>query len=407
MTDTATTRRRVIQGAGVLGVAGVVGGSVVTAQETPTGQTQGTALRVAHAAPDAPAVNVRLDDETVLEGLEFGAVSNYQTVEPGSYQLQIVEAGQGFIGSILGSQEDSVVYEAAVTIEEGTTYTAVAFGELGAGAAETPTAGEATPTEATPTAETPTETTPTIGELQAGGGGQPGPLVEGLAYGESATATVPEGEYRLLVRPADDAETMTPDGGATTPTPEADTPEETTPAGEGSTPAGASGDREFDVEILEDDLSSPPDGESRVRVFHAVPNLDDVTIVATPQGGGQDPPQTPGQGQGQGGGQGQGQGGGQSQGGGQGQGQGPPASATVTFEAGTVYSAFAVGYADLEAEMPDGETPEGADTTPANETATDATPSDAEAADGDRPAFELVVAETATDGERAQGSEAN
>jgi len=428
--DETTTRRRVIQGAGIIGATGIVGSSVVTAQEeTPTTQDGETALRVAHASPDAPDVTVRLDDQTVVEGLSFGNVTSYQSVDPGTYQLRIVPAEQGLLGGLLsdlfGSQDgETVLYDQQVTVEQGATLTAVAFGEAGQGPAETPTGtGTATPTPdggATPTepAGTETGTTPAMAqELQTGGGGQAGPLVQGLAFGESASATVPAGDYRLLIRPAEGDGETTP-GGTATPT----------PGGGGTPPDGETGTPEetgaFRVELLEDDLSSPPEGQSRVRVFHAVPNLGEVNIVATPQGGGQGQTpsqgqgQTPGQGQGQTPGQGQGQtpGQGQGQGGGQGQGQGPPASADVSLEAGTVYSAFAVGYADTgTAEGTPGQTPtEGTpgqtptEGTP-GQTPTEGTPGQTTTEGtatgtpgGDRPEFELVVVETATDGQRVQ-----
>ncbi|MDS0260856.1 DUF4397 domain-containing protein [Haloarcula sp. S1CR25-12] len=421
--DETTTRRRVIQGAGIIGATGIVGSSVVTAQEqTPTTQDGETALRVAHASPDAPDVTVRLDDQAVVEGLSFGNVTSYQSVDPGTYQLRIVPAEQGLLGGFLsdlfGSQDgETVLYDQQVTVEQGATLTAVAFGEAGQGPAETPT-GTATPTPdggATPTEPAGTETgaTPAMAqELQMGGGGQAGPLVQGLAFGESASATVPAGDYRLLIRPAAGdggttpagTATPTPGGGSTPPDGETGTPEET----------GA-----FRVELLEDDLSSPSEGQSRVRIFHAVPNLGEVNIVATPQGGGQGQGQTPGQGQGggqgqgQGGGQGQGQtpgqgqGGGQGQGQGGGQGQGPPVSADVSLEAGTVYSAFAVGYADTgTAEATPGQTPtEGTPGQTPTEGTPGQTPTEGTATGtpgGDRPEFELVVVETATDGQRVQ-----
>ncbi|WP_276251851.1 DUF4397 domain-containing protein [Haloarcula rara] len=422
-----TTRRRVIQGAGVIGITGVVGG-VVAGQESPTPTEGETALRVTHASPDAPAVNVTLDDQTVVENLEFGNVADYQTVEPGTYQLQIVPAedGGGFLGGVLGDlfgsneQGETVLYDQEVTVEAGATYTAVAYGEAGQGAAETPTAGTPTPNEtATPDGgATPTETetpdggaTPTVETLQAGGG-QAGPLVQDLGFGESASATVPAGDYRLMVRPADDGDMTPTPGEETTPTPDG----ATTPAEAGTPESGT----EFQVTILEDDLSSPPEGESRARVFHAVPDVGPVNVIATPQDGqgqgqgqgqggqgqgqGGGPGQGQGQGQGQGGGPGQGQGQGQGQGGGpgqgQGQGQGPPLSANVTLEAGTVYSSFAVGYVDPDAAAEETPTDGG---TPADEaTPTDGSPVGTPA-EGDLPGFELLVVETATDGERVEG----
>jgi hypothetical protein len=410
MMDKQPTRRRVIQGAGIIGVTGIVGSSAVSAQQSPTDggtattQGGGTALRVTHASPDAPAVNVRLDDQTVIEGLSFGTVSDYQTVEPGSYQLQVVAAQQGALGGLLsglfGSQDgQSVLYDQEITVEQGTTYTAVAFGQASQGPAQTPTgspAGTPTPDGGTTPAGTPGGATPMAQELQMGGGGQGGgPLVEGLAFGESASATVPAGDYRLLIRPTEGGGMPTTPSGGGTPTPPSGGATPAQPDAETGTPEEPGA---FRVEILEDDLSSPPEGQSRVRVFHAVPNLDQVTIVAAPQGGGQGPPQSPGQGQGDGQGPPQSPGQGQGQGGGPpqnpGQGQGPPISADVTLEAGTVYSGFALGYAPTEEGTP---TPEGTPGTP-----TEGTP-----AGGDRPEFELVVAETATDGQRVQGGGTN
>lgn len=373
MMDEHTTRRRVIQGAGVIGVASIAGSSVVAAQEgSPTSTPDGdTALRVTHASPDAPAVDVRLDDQTVIEGLSFGDVSDYQTVDPGTYQLQVVPAGGGdgggLLGGILGSDQggETVLFDQEIPVEQGTTYTAVAYGEAGQGAAATPTEGGATATDGGTTPASP-EATPAMEELQAGGGqgasAQGGPLVQDLAFGDDATATVPAGDYRLLVRPADQDGGMAPADGAT-------------PADTGT----PDGETAFQVALLEDDLSSPPDGQSRVRVFHAVPDVGPVNIIATPQGGGQ--------GQGQAGGQGEGPAGG----------QGPPLSADVSLEAGTVYSAFATGYVDPEAAAEG--TPE--DGTPAD-TPVEGSPAGTPA-DGELPGFELLVVETATDGERVEG----
>jgi len=308
MMDQQPTRRRVIQGAGIVGLTGVVGGSVVTAQGTPTAQDGGAALRIAHVSPDGPDVDVRINDEAVIEGLSFGDVSSYQTVEPGTAQVQVVAADGGILGGVLDDlfgqdNGDTVLFEAEVSIEEGTTSTAVAFGRVSEGGPSdgaTPTPGEETPAEETPTEETPAEETPEDGM-----------------------------------------------------------------AGDG---------REFQVQILEDDISSPGEERSRVRAFHAVPDADDVDIIAVPQGQG-------GQGQGQPDGTPEG-----TPGDGQGQGQGPP-NVDVTLEGGTVYSGFATGFLDPEAAAQDGteETP-----TDGGETAQDV--SDAE--------FEFIVVQTSQDGKR-------
>jgi mucin-2 len=296
----------------------------------------------------------------------------------------------------------------------------------------TPTEAGATPTEGTETSTdgaTPAGgATPTDGEGQ-----QDGVVVEGLPFGEAASFTADAGDYTLLVRPTDGESTeATPDGGTETGTP-ADgvgtategtetptegaatagaetgtdggaTPTETTetPADGTETPTDGLGTptegtetpadgtatptegpetetttdeaaRAFDVALLVDDLSSPAQGQSRVRVFHAVPDLAEATIVAVPQGEAQD--------------------------------EDGASSVDVSLEAGTVYGGFATGYVDPEGDG----TPTEADTPAAEGTATPAidvteTPTETGTpVGGERPGLSVVVVETAVDGERANG----
>lgn len=568
--DESTTRRRILQGAGIVGVTGLTGTALVTAQQDTPTEEGAAAVRVAHTSPDAPPVTVTLDGETLVDSLEFGEVSNYAEVEPGTGQLQVIADGQGPLGGVLddlfGTTEDgeTLLVDREIEVPGGEAITAVAFGlaaQGGATQAGTPTpdgtatptttpgegtaepttpgeetvTGEATPTEGTVTdGETPTEDigiaeeTPTAGETEepatpgegtgteepltpgetteepvtpdgtpaegtetpdgtptegtetAGGtptegtetpteGGQgPGAVVEGLAFGEAASFTLDGGNYNFLIRPTDtEEETATPDGGTATETPTEGVPGEETPTGE--TPAGVEetptggvtgeetptdgvtgeetptdgvtgeetpavgiqetptdgvtgeetptdgvtgaetptdgveetptegvtgeetptegvtgaetptegtptedstgGERPFQVELLVDDLSNPPGRQSRIRAFHAVPDVDEVTIVATPRLPGQDP----GQGQGQG------------QGGGQGQGQGPSRSVDVSLDINTVYAGFATGYFNPQAAP---------------------TPEDGELDEEELPELDFVLAASASDGERADGSSA-
>jgi len=409
MRDQTATRRRIIQGASVIGVAGLVGSSLVTAQEETPTPGEESLVRVAHTSPDAPAVDVLLDDSTVLRGLEFGEVSDYAGVQPGSYRLRVVADQAAGLDEQFETDDDGqvVLFDQSVEIPSEQVFTAVAFGLVAAGTAtpapaggtategtptEAPTTGEAptgeTPTEATPTGETPPGATPTAetspgetptdatptgesptADTPAGGEQELGAVIEGLPYGEAQSVTIDGGGYTVLVRPTDDA-AATPDGGTATETSTDETPAETptegtptdgTPAGTPSAGTGTADEqRPFEVALLADDVASPPQGQARVRVFHAVPDIETATIVVIPRGGGQ------GQGQSQ-------------------QGQGPSRSVDLSLDSDNAYSGFATGFFDPQAgPMPEGEqTPE----TPEGETA------------DERPPLDLVVAETVVNGD--------
>jgi hypothetical protein len=101
-------------------------GAVVGAQMAEDGAeddipTQETShLRVAHASPDAPAVDVYLDNESVLTGVEFGNVSEYMAVQAGEYNVTITAAGD----------REAVVFEDSLTLEPRSVTTVAAAGEI-------------------------------------------------------------------------------------------------------------------------------------------------------------------------------------------------------------------------------------------------------------------------------------
>src|SRR5215204_2747211 len=51
-------------------------------------------LRVIHASPGAPEVDVLLDGQTLLQGLASGTASSYATITPEEHRLQVVPTGQ-------------------------------------------------------------------------------------------------------------------------------------------------------------------------------------------------------------------------------------------------------------------------------------------------------------------------
>ena len=104
----------------LVGTVFAVGGSVLgqTTQEADAQQT--TYLRVVHASPDAPPVDVLVENETVLSDVPFGAVSDYLGLEAGTYNVTIAAA----------DDPDTVVFDGNVTLDARTVTTLTATGEI-------------------------------------------------------------------------------------------------------------------------------------------------------------------------------------------------------------------------------------------------------------------------------------
>jgi len=69
---------------------------MLTATAAPTAPAAPLAnarIRVAHASPDAPAVDVWVDGALALENLAFEDISDYLTVAEGNYGIQVVATG--------------------------------------------------------------------------------------------------------------------------------------------------------------------------------------------------------------------------------------------------------------------------------------------------------------------------
>ena len=116
----------------VVTAVGPVAGASGTAMESSTSAQDTAQLRVVHASPDAPAVDVTVDNETVLSNVSFGAVSDYLHVAAGPHQVRIAAA----------DDPSTVVFDDEVTLAAGTMTTLAATGELsqGAGSAFAPVA---------------------------------------------------------------------------------------------------------------------------------------------------------------------------------------------------------------------------------------------------------------------------
>ena len=162
--------------------------------ETEGGEGETTAsLRVAHLSPDAPNVDVYVDEDPVLEDVPFGNFSDYLGLEPGTYGVQITAAGD----------PDTVVFDEDVELTEGS-FTAAALGEL----EETnqPFSVEVFEDDLSDPGEEArvraihaSPDAPNV-DITAAGGEEP--LFADVGFGEAGATTVPAGSYTLEIRAA-------------------------------------------------------------------------------------------------------------------------------------------------------------------------------------------------------------
>jgi hypothetical protein len=84
-------------------------------------------LRVVHASPDAPAVDVYAEGvaEPLLGGLAYGEASEYLALDAADYRVQIRAAGS--------AATEAPVYEAPLALADGARVTVIAAGLLGGG----------------------------------------------------------------------------------------------------------------------------------------------------------------------------------------------------------------------------------------------------------------------------------
>ena len=170
---------------------GLVGGlGLVAAMAMPVAAQDEAFVRVVHASPDAPNVDVWVDGETVLTDVPFTTVSDYLTLPAGTYNVQVTATGS----------TDPVI-DADLTLEAGTSYTVAATG-LVAEITATVLVDDRTPADgqaklrvfhASPSAPAQVDVAVTDGPI----------LVEALAYPEAtAYLTVDAGTYPLEIRAA-------------------------------------------------------------------------------------------------------------------------------------------------------------------------------------------------------------
>ncbi|WP_223301953.1 DUF4397 domain-containing protein [Haladaptatus sp. R4] len=95
-------------------------GTTATNRTTTSNGTGNAQVRVAHMSPDAPPVDVLVDNETAVSNLSYGNVTDYTSLPAGEHNVTITAAGD----------PSTVVSSNNVTFDAGTNYTVAATGLL-------------------------------------------------------------------------------------------------------------------------------------------------------------------------------------------------------------------------------------------------------------------------------------
>jgi hypothetical protein len=126
------SRRAILSAAAVVGL-GLGSAFGVSAQSTPEamapavacaealgiGEAGSACVNVVHASPDAPAVDVYVNDEVAIPALAFGTASGFVALPAGDYNVKVAPAGT--------SAEEAVI-DADVTLDADVAYEVAAVG---------------------------------------------------------------------------------------------------------------------------------------------------------------------------------------------------------------------------------------------------------------------------------------
>jgi hypothetical protein len=85
------------------------------------GDSKQARLRVVHASPDAPSLDIYINGTRAFRGLTFKEVSNYAGLTAGSYRLQVVPAGKSLA-------QGPVIISTTATLAAGKDYSVVGAG---------------------------------------------------------------------------------------------------------------------------------------------------------------------------------------------------------------------------------------------------------------------------------------
>ncbi len=152
-------------------------------------------VRIAHFSPDTPAVTVFLNGApSGIQDLSFGNLSGWVEVPAGTYSVAVAPAGQPV--------ENAAIGPVSLSFRAGAFTTIAAIGSLSSGTLTATTIREdyrpLTAGESRVTVFHGIEDAPAVDVILADGT----KLISNLAFGRSATLTVPSNTYDLRVVPA-------------------------------------------------------------------------------------------------------------------------------------------------------------------------------------------------------------
>ena len=240
--------------------------NVVDITETEAGQAR---LRVINAVPDAPSISVGApgNQEAMVDGVQFPNASDYQNVNPGTYELEIRNADSG----------QTLLAAPGIQVDAGQVYDLFALGQVAAGNVQllplvTPVAAPCSQTlgvgQETDSCLRVIHAAPDAGPVDVYIG--QAPIAQGLEFGAASTFTAaPNGEQQLRIVPA----------GGPVDQPIIDMTQGLT-AGSAAQIVVSGLSEDLQATIAGVDLRPLPQNQARVRAVHASPDLDAIDVAA-------------------------------------------------------------------------------------------------------------------------------
>jgi len=242
----------------------------VDVSQTEPGQAR---LRILNAIADSPAIGIGVagNNDLIADGAGFRAVSDYQNVTPGTFDLEVRAGDTG----------ETLLEAPGVRLDAGQVYDVVALGQIADNSVQllplvTPVATACSETlgvgQATDSCLRVINAAPDAGPIDFYVGDTV--IAQGLEYGAaSAFAAAPNGQQQLRIVPA----------GGTVDQAIIDMTQGLTAGSAAQIVVSGLGD-DIQATIAGVDLRALPENQARVRVVHASPDLEniDVAIAAGP-----------------------------------------------------------------------------------------------------------------------------
>jgi hypothetical protein len=244
--------------------------NAVDITETEAGQAR---WRVINAVPDAPSISVGVpgNEEAMVDGVQFPNASDYQNVNPGTYELEVRNADSG----------QTLLAAPGIQVDAGQVYDLFALGQVATGNVQllplvTPVAAPCSQTlgigQATDSCLRVIHAAPDAGPVDVYIG--EAPIAEGLEFGAASDFTAaPNGEQQFRIVPA----------GAPVDQAIIDMTQGLTAGSAAQIVVSGLAD-DVQATIAGVDLRALPENQARVRVVHASPDLDaiDVAVAGGP-----------------------------------------------------------------------------------------------------------------------------